>query len=81
MSSKRLRAPKKRGNGAVNAFMHIEDLKQIVEAASETADTLVGARAWKSAEDARAMHDAIFWDMIARRLPDVSVAELLSILD
>lgn len=60
--------------------MHKQDIQTIVEAASETADTIVGARQWRTAEEASAMHDVIFWDMVARRLPNVSVAELLSIL-
>lgn len=65
---------------AVNAFMHIQEIQTIVSAASETADSIVGAREWNTAEDASAMHDLIFWDMLAKQLPDVSVAELLSIL-
>lgn len=60
--------------------MHKQDIQTIVEAASETADTIVGARQWRTAEEASAMHDVIFWDMVARRLPNVSIAELLSIL-
>jgi hypothetical protein len=66
---------------ADNPFMHKQDIKTIVDAASETADTIVGARRWRTAEEASAMHDVIFWDMIAKQLPDVSIAELLSILD
>jgi hypothetical protein len=27
------------------------------------------------------MHDVIFWDMIAKQLPNVSIADLLSILN
>jgi hypothetical protein len=60
--------------------MHIQEIQTIVSAASETADSIVGAREWNTAEDASAMHDLIFWDMLAKQLPDVSVAELLSIL-
>ena len=61
--------------------MHKQDIKTIVDAANETADTIVGARQWRTAEDASAMHDVIFWDMIARQLPDMSLADLLSILN
>jgi hypothetical protein len=61
--------------------MHKEDIKTIVDAASETADSIVGARHWKTAEEARAMHDAIFWDMIVKQLPNVSVTDLLSRLN
>jgi hypothetical protein len=60
--------------------MHIQEIQTIVSAASETADAIVGAREWNTAEDATAMHDLIFWDMLAKQLPDISVAELLSIL-
>ncbi|MFM0591933.1 hypothetical protein [Paraburkholderia dilworthii] len=61
--------------------MHKQDIQTIVDAASETADTIVGARQWRTAEEASAMHDVIFWDMVAKRLPNVSVTELLSILE
>lgn len=61
--------------------MHKQDIKTIVDAANETADTIVGARQWKTAEDASAMHDVIFWDMIAKQLPNMSIADLLSILN
>jgi len=61
--------------------MQKNDIKTIVDAASETADTIVGARQWRTAEDARAMHDVIFWDMIAKQLPNVTVVDLLSILN
>jgi hypothetical protein len=61
--------------------MHKQYIQTIVEAACETADTIVGAREWDTAEDASAMHDLIFWDMIAKQLPDISVADLLAILD
>ncbi|CAE6820590.1 hypothetical protein PQR37_20940 [Paraburkholderia nemoris] len=61
--------------------MHKQDIKTIVDAASETADSIVGARQWRTAEDASAMHDAIFWDMIAKQLPNMSIADLLSILN
>ncbi|MFM0281996.1 hypothetical protein P0D75_28695 [Paraburkholderia sediminicola] len=61
--------------------MHKQDIQKIVDAASETADTIVGARQWRTAEDASAMHDVIFWDMIAKQLPNISIAELLSILN
>lgn len=60
--------------------MHKQDIKTIVDAANETADTIVGARQWKTAEDASAMHDVIFWDMIAKQLPNMSIADLLSLL-
>ena len=61
--------------------MHKQDIKSIVDAAKETADTLVGARQWRTAEDASAMHDLIFWDMVAKKLPNISMAELLSVLE
>ncbi|PMS29910.1 hypothetical protein C0Z16_15775 [Paraburkholderia rhynchosiae] len=60
--------------------MHKQHIQTIVAAACETADAIVGARAWNSAEDACAMHEIIFWDMIARHLPDVSIAELLAVV-
>lgn len=65
----------------VNGFMHKQDIQTIVSAARETADSIVGAREWKSAEDASAMHDVIFWDMVAKRLPDTNIADLLSMFD
>jgi hypothetical protein len=61
--------------------MHKQDIKTIVDAANETADTIVGARQWRTAEDANAMHDVIFWDTIAKQLPNVSITDLLSILN
>ncbi|MFM0502664.1 hypothetical protein [Paraburkholderia caffeinilytica] len=61
--------------------MHKQHIKTIVDAANETADTIVGARQWRTAEDASAMHDVIFWDMIAKQLPNVSITDLLSILN
>jgi hypothetical protein len=60
--------------------MRIEEIQLIIDAASETADSIVGAREWTTAEDASAMHDLIFWDMLVKQLPDISVANLLSIL-
>ncbi|NML99003.1 hypothetical protein HHL24_13725 [Paraburkholderia sp. RP-4-7] len=60
--------------------MHRQDIQTIVNAACETADSIVGAREWDMAEDASAMHDLIFWDMIGKKLPDISVADVLSIL-
>lgn len=60
--------------------MRIEEIQTIVSAASETADSIVGAREWTTAEDANAMRDLIFWDMLAKQLPDISVADLLAIL-
>ncbi|WP_025597696.1 hypothetical protein [Burkholderia sp. WSM2230] len=61
--------------------MHKQYIQAIVDAACETADTIVGAREWDTPEDATAMHELIFWDMIARKLPHLSVAELLATLD
>ncbi|EIF35651.1 hypothetical protein BCh11DRAFT_03477 [Burkholderia sp. Ch1-1] len=61
--------------------MHTQDIQTIVSAARETADAIVGARQWKTAEDASAMHDVIFWDMLAKRLPDANIADLLSMFD
>lgn len=60
--------------------MRIEEIQTIIDAASETADAIVGAREWATPEDASAMHDLIFWDILAKQLPDISVADLLSIL-
>ncbi|MFL9911334.1 hypothetical protein [Paraburkholderia sp. RL17-337-BIB-A] len=60
--------------------MDIQEIQKIVSAASETADAIVGAREWNTVEDANAMHDLIFWDMVAKQLPHISIAELLSIL-
>lgn len=61
--------------------MHKQYIQAIVDAACETADTIVGAREWNTIEDATAMHELIFWDMIARKLPDLSAPELLAALD
>ncbi|NPT56840.1 hypothetical protein [Paraburkholderia elongata] len=61
--------------------MHKQDIQTIVSAARETADSIVGAREWKTAEDANAMHDVIFWDMLAKRLPNTNIADLLSMFD
>lgn len=61
--------------------MHKEDIQAIVSAARETADSIVGAREWKTAEDAKAMHAVILWDMLAKRLPSKNIADLLSMLD
>jgi len=61
--------------------MQREDIQNIVSAARETADSVVGAREWKTAEDASAMRDLIFWDMVAKRLPNTDLAELLLVLD
>lgn len=60
--------------------MRIEEIQTIINAAFETADSIVGAREWNTAEDASAMHDIIFWDMLSKQLPDISVADLLTIL-
>jgi hypothetical protein len=61
--------------------MHKQDIQTIVSAARETADSIVGAREWKTAEDASAMHDVIFWDMVAKRLPNTDMTDLLSAFD
>lgn len=61
--------------------MYKQDIKTIVDAASETADSIVGARQWRTTEDASAMHNVIFWDMIAKQLPNMSIADLLSMLN
>jgi hypothetical protein len=58
--------------------MHRQDIKTIVDAARETADTIVGALQWRTAEDACALRETIFWDMIAKKLPDISIDDLLS---
>jgi hypothetical protein len=62
-------------------FMRKQDIQNIISAALETADSIVGAREWRTAEDASAMHDVIFWDLLAKRLPDANIADLLSIFD
>ncbi|MCO4883397.1 hypothetical protein, partial [Paraburkholderia caribensis] len=74
------REAKEAERAADKAFMHKQDIQDIVDAAYETADSIVGARAWKTAEDASAMHDVIFWEMLARQLPGMTVADLLAIL-
>jgi hypothetical protein len=61
--------------------MHKQDIQTIVSAARETAESIVGAREWKTADDASAMRDVIFWDMVAKRLPDANIADLLSEFD
>lgn len=61
--------------------MHKQAIQTIVSAARETADSIVGARVWKTAEDASAMHDVIFWDMLAKQFPDANLADLLSMLE
>jgi hypothetical protein len=61
---------------AGNQFMHKQDIQTIVNAACETADSIVGARTWKTVEDASAMHDLIFWDMLAKYLPDMCIADV-----
>jgi hypothetical protein len=61
--------------------MHKQDIQTIVSAARETADSIVGAREWKTTEDASAMRDVIFWDMLAKRLPNTNIADLLSMFD
>jgi hypothetical protein len=66
---------------ADNAFMHRQDIQRIVDAAHETADAIVGARAWKTAEDASDMRDVIFWDLLAKQLPEMTVAQIVSELD
>lgn len=61
--------------------MHRHDIQTIVNAACETADSIVGAREWDKADDARAMHDLIFWDMLGKQLPDINAADVLAILE
>ncbi|WP_027210480.1 hypothetical protein [Burkholderia sp. WSM2232] len=61
--------------------MHKQYIQAIVDAACETADAIVGAREWNTIEDATAMHELIFWDMIARKLPDLSAPDLLAALE
>ncbi|GAB7522257.1 hypothetical protein [Paraburkholderia sp. 2C] len=61
--------------------MHRQDIQRIVDAAHETADAIVGARAWKTAEDASDMRDVIFWDLLAKQLPEMTVAQIVSELD
>lgn len=68
-------------HATVNGFMHKQDIQTIVSAARETADSIVGAREWKTAEDASAMRDVIFWDMLAKRLPNTNIVDLLSMFD
>jgi hypothetical protein len=61
--------------------MHKQDIQTIVSAARETADSIVGAREWRTAEDATAMRAVIFWDMLVKRLPETNIADLLSMFD
>lgn len=78
---KRLRGEAKEAKSAADkAVMHKQDIQKIVDAAYETADSIVGARAWKTAEDASAMHDIIFWETLAKQLPDITIVDLLAIL-
>ncbi|WP_260463882.1 hypothetical protein [Burkholderia sp. Bp8963] len=78
---KRLRETQEAGKTADIVFMQKQVNQNIVDAARETADTIVGARAWTTAAEATAMHDIIFWDMLARHLPDAAIADLRTILD
>jgi phosphoribosyl-ATP pyrophosphohydrolase len=61
--------------------MHQHDILSIVDAAHETADAIVGAREWRTPEDASDMRDVIFWDLLAKQLPDMTVAQIASELD
>ncbi|MFT4068072.1 hypothetical protein [Paraburkholderia sp.] len=61
--------------------MHTQEILTIVNAACETADSIVGVRKWNTVEDANAMHDLIFWDMLAKRLPNITIDELKSVLE
>ncbi|MDQ7982037.1 hypothetical protein QYH69_32960 [Paraburkholderia sp. SARCC-3016] len=61
--------------------MHQQDIRRIVEAANETADAIVGAREWRTADDAGDMRDVIFWELLAKQLPQLTVAEIVSQLD
>jgi hypothetical protein len=56
------------------------DIKPIVDAARETANSIVGARQWHSLEDAEAIRDVIFWDMLNKRLPEHRVHQLRAYL-
>jgi len=78
---KRLRNAKEDGVGADNALMHKQDIQIVVEGARETADAIVGAREWRTVEDAGDMRDVIFWDLLSKQLPDMTVAEIMSTLD
>jgi hypothetical protein len=60
--------------------MNTQEILTVIIAACETADSIVGVRDWKTAEDADAMHNLIFWDMLAKRLPDISTEQLESVL-
>ena len=60
--------------------MNKQEIQNIIEAACETADSIVGARAWKTPEDAKIMHDVIFLEMLAKHLQGLTIAELLEIL-
>lgn len=73
------REPKYSRNTADNPFMQRQEIKTIVDAANETADAIVGAKKWNTAEEASAMHDIIFWDILTKKFPNVSVADLLSL--
>jgi hypothetical protein len=78
---KRLRNAKEDNVGADNALMHKQDIQIVVEGARETADAIVGAREWRTVEDAGDMRDVIFWDLLSKQLPDMTVAEIMSTLD
>jgi hypothetical protein len=60
--------------------MNTQEILTIISAASETADSIVGVRNWKTAEDADAMHSLIFWDMLTKRLPDINIDQLHEVL-
>lgn len=73
------RKPKYSRSTADNPFMLRQEIKTIVDAANETADAMVGAKQWNTAEEASAMHDVIFWDILTKKFPNICVADLLSI--
>ena len=79
--NEKLRNAKEDEGRADNAFMHQQDIQSIVDAAHETADAIIGAREWKTAEDASDMRDVIFWDLLAKQLPQMTVAQIVSELD
>jgi hypothetical protein len=56
------------------------DIKPIVDAARETANSIVGARQWRSLEDALAIRDVIFWDMLHKQVPENRMHQLRAYL-
>ncbi|RKR31660.1 hypothetical protein [Paraburkholderia sp. BL17N1] len=58
--------------------MQKQAIHTIDNSACETADSIFGARERNMAEDANAMHDLIFWDMLGEQ-SGICTADVLSI--